>query len=105
MLAALKRHMPSSLHWTEPQGGMFVWLTLPPTIDADELQKIAFEKAKIIFVPGASFHPDGTGRNTLRLSYSIATHAEIDDGIKRLASVISELMDRDAVTGTRTRAV
>lgn len=95
MLAALTRYMPKTLSWTEPKGGMFVWLTLPPSLDADELQRIAFEKAKIIFVPGASFHPDNTGRNTLRLSYSIATHAEIDDGIKRLAAVIAELMARD----------
>jgi DNA-binding transcriptional MocR family regulator len=96
MLEALKRYMPKTLQWTEPQGGMFVWLTLPPSIDAEELQKVAFERAKIIFVPGASFHPDNTGRNTLRLSYSTATHAEIDDGIKRLAAVIADLMAGDA---------
>jgi DNA-binding transcriptional MocR family regulator len=93
--------MPKTLRWTEPHGGMFVWLTLPPSIDADELQKIAFEKTKIIFVPGASFHPDDTGKNTVRLSYSTATHAEIDDGIKRLAAVIADLMERDAARAPR----
>lgn len=101
MLDALRRYMPKTLRWTEPQGGMFVWLTLPSFIDADELQKIAFDRARIIFVPGASFHPDNGGRNTLRLSYSIATHAEIDDGIKRLAAVIADLMDRDAAPAAR----
>ncbi len=93
MLAALARHMPKGLSWTEPEGGLFVWLTLPPSMDADELQRVAFEKAKIIFVPGASFHADGTGKNTLRLSYSIASEAEIDDGIARLAGVIAQMID------------
>lgn len=92
MLGALTRHMPKGVRWTEPQGGMFVWLTLPASMDADELQRVAFEKAKIIFVPGASFHADGTGRNTLRLSYSMTSEAEIEDGIARLAGVITEEM-------------
>jgi DNA-binding transcriptional MocR family regulator len=92
MLAALTRHMPKGLSWTEPQGGMFVWLTLPTSMDADDLQRVAFEKAKIIFVPGASFHADGTGKNTLRLSYSMTSEAEIDGGIARLAGVIAEMI-------------
>jgi DNA-binding transcriptional MocR family regulator len=88
MLAALSRYMPNSVRWQEPEGGMFVWLTLPPDLDASRLQEVAFEQAKIIFVPGYAFHADGSGANTLRLSYSIAGAAEITDGIRRLAGVI-----------------
>ncbi len=94
MLDALSRYMPDGVTWLEPEGGMFVWLTLPPKMDATALQQAAFEQARIIFVPGSAFHADGSGANTLRLSYSIASSAEIADGIKRLAEVIARLIGR-----------
>lgn len=89
MLEALARHMPEGVSWVSPQGGMFVWLTLPSEMDASLMQQVAFEQAKIIFVPGHAFHADGSGANTLRLSYSIAGTTEIAEGIQRLADVIA----------------
>jgi 2-aminoadipate transaminase len=100
MLEALRRHMPAGVYWTEPRGGMFVWLTLPPFIDTDALQAQSFPEAKVIFVPGASFHADNSGKNTLRLSYSTASHAEIDEGVKRLADAIAASIRRSGATAS-----
>ena len=89
MLAALAAHMPEGVDWQDPDGGMFVWLTLPAGLDAETLQRTAFDEAKVIFVPGAAFHADGSGGNTLRLSYSLADEAQIAEGVERLAAVIA----------------
>ena len=89
MLAALDAHMPAGVHWTRPQGGMFVWLTLPDGMDAAALLAEATRDARVAFVPGAAFHADGGGRNTLRMSYSIATPEKIAEGIARLGRLIA----------------
>ncbi|MCX7561358.1 PLP-dependent aminotransferase family protein [Sulfitobacter sp. F26204] len=91
MLNALKAHMPDTVSWTKPKGGMFVWLTLPAGMDAGALLQTAFEQERVIFVPGASFHSDGSGVNTLRLSYSLPSTQQIADGIAGLARVIRSL--------------
>ena len=91
MVEALDRHMPPSVTATRPNGGMFVWLTLPDGMSADDLLKAAFADEKVIFVPGASFHPDGGGTNTLRLSFSMPDPAKIDEGIQRLARAIAKM--------------
>ena len=88
MLAALETHMPEGVTWTRPEGGLFVWLRLPEGMDAASLLDRAVNEAGVAFVPGAAFFFDGRGRNTLRLSYSLATEAEIEDGIARLAKLI-----------------
>ncbi|CAM5770863.1 aminotransferase [Labrys miyagiensis] len=92
MLAALQRHMPEGVSWTRPEGGMFIWVTLPDHLDGAELLARAIETARIAFVPGRAFHADGTGGNTLRLSFSLASDEAIDEGIKRLGRVISEAL-------------
>jgi DNA-binding transcriptional MocR family regulator len=74
--------------WTRPGGGLFVWVRLPEAVDAARLLDRAVEEAGIAFVPGAAFFHDGRGRNTLRLSYSLPSEAEIEDGIARLARLI-----------------
>src|SRR5215475_9175320 len=89
MLAALARHMPSGCQWSEPQGGLFVWLRLPAGRDAGQLLPQAVADAGVAFVPGAAFYFDRSGHNTLRLSYSLATEADIDAGIARLAALIA----------------
>ena len=91
MVAALDRHMPPSVTATRPNGGMFVWLTLPDGMSADDLLKTAFADEKVIFVPGASFHPDGGGTNTLRLSFSMPDPDRIDEGVARLARAIAKM--------------
>ncbi|HLJ57474.1 MAG TPA: PLP-dependent aminotransferase family protein [Chthonomonadaceae bacterium] len=88
MLAALQSCMPSGVAWTRPAGGMFVWLTLPEGMDASAPLKAAMARG-VIFVPGASFHPEGRGANTLRLNFVSASEAKIAEGIRLLADVIA----------------
>jgi DNA-binding transcriptional MocR family regulator len=89
MLAALKTHMPEGVTWTRPGGGLFVWLCLPDGMDGASLLDRAVKEAGVAFVPGAAFFHDDRGRNTLRLSYSLATEAEIAEGIARLAKLLT----------------
>lgn len=88
MLAALERMMPAGTHWTRPEGGMFLWVTLPEGFSAAELLDRAIER-QVAFVPGASFHANGGGENTLRLNFSHPTPERIEEGIGRLAEVIA----------------
>lgn len=88
MLAALRREMPRGVRWTEPQGGMFIWLTLPEGQDTAMLLARAIAEARVAFVPGRAFHCDGTGAHTLRLSFSLAAPAQIEAGIARLGALL-----------------
>lgn len=88
MLAALSEYMPKGVSWTKPEGGMFVWLTLPERFDGAELLKLSIERARVAFVPGYAFFPDRTGRNTIRLNFSLSDPATIAEGIRRLALLI-----------------
>src|SRR5580704_13445038 len=88
MLRALSVHMPRNVTWTRPEGGLFTWLTLPEGVDGATLLERAVEEAKVGFVPGTAFHHDGSGSNTIRLSYSLPTIEEIDAGIGRLATLL-----------------
>jgi 2-aminoadipate transaminase len=89
MLAKLDRYMPDleGLKWTRPQGGLFLWLTLPGHMDATEMFTEALEK-NVAYVIGSAFDPEGKERNTMRLNFSFASKEQIDQGIKRLAEVI-----------------
>ena len=87
MLAALRRTMPEGVHWTHPAGGMFLWLTLPAAVDASSLLKESMARG-VIFVPGAGFHPDRRGANTLRLNFVSAPPDKIEQGIQTLADII-----------------
>jgi hypothetical protein len=93
MLAALQAHMPQGVQWTRPAGGMFVWLTLPPGADAAAMLPRVFEREKVIYVPGQTFHPDGSGRETMRLSYSIPTPERIEAGIAGLSRAIQACLE------------
>ncbi|WP_421981690.1 PLP-dependent aminotransferase family protein [Roseibium sp.] len=92
MLAALERHLPEGVRWTRPEGGMFIWVELPAGTNASELLERSVETAKVAFVPGGAFHPDESGRNTLRLSFSCADDDKIEAGISRLGSLIAEIV-------------
>jgi len=87
MLRGLEREMPSGVQWTHPQGGLFLWVTLPEGLDTSEIFTDAV-KEKVAFVPGASFFPHGGGHNTMRLNFSFSNPEQIEEGIKRLARVI-----------------
>lgn len=88
MLAALAREMPPGVNWTRPEGGMFLWLTLPEPIDATALLKRAIAEARVAFVPGRAFHADGGGAHTLRLNFTLAEPAAIGEGIARLGALL-----------------
>ena len=87
LLDALERYAPD-LACTTPQGGLFSWATLPRGVDAAALLRRALGEVKVAFVPGAAFHPDGSGANTLRLSYSLPSTERIEEGIWRLAKLL-----------------
>jgi DNA-binding transcriptional MocR family regulator len=88
MLAALARHMPPGVTWTNPGGGLFTWVRLPEACDAAELLQRSLAETGVAFVPGAAFFHDGRGRNTMRLSYSLPTQDEIERGIAALAQLV-----------------
>jgi len=91
MLAALKKYMPKGVKWTEPEGGLFLWVKLPKRMSATGLFPKAIEN-KVAYVIGSAFHCDGKGHNTMRLNFSYPSEQQIDEGIKRLAKVIKENM-------------
>ncbi|OJX41296.1 MAG: aminotransferase [Chloroflexi bacterium 44-23] len=89
MLEELEKYMPDGVQWTHPQGGLFLWVTLPEGFNTQDLLRIAIEK-KVAFVPGHSFHPNGGGDNTMRLNFSNAKPDKLREGIRRLAETIKE---------------
>lgn len=91
MLEALSLYMPEGVLWTVPEGGMFVWLTLPRSIDGVKLLEKSVREQKVAFVPGNAFHPDGTGTNTMRLNFSRPDADAIKTGIEKLAVAISQM--------------
>lgn len=100
MLQALEHYFPEGVHWTHPQGGLFLWVILPEHLDASEVLKEAI-KEKVAFVPGVAFYADGSGQNTMRLNFSYMTPDKIEEGIKRLARVLERFVARPAVAATR----
>lgn len=93
MLAALEEFFPAEASWTYPQGGFYIWVTLPEYLDASDLLALAIEEQKVAFVPGSGGWVDGSGANHMRLSFSAVPEDVITDGIERIAKVIREQMD------------
>lgn len=87
MLAAMEKYFPPYVKYTKPEGGMFVWVTLPEGVNALDKFSEAMEK-KVAFVPGNPFYTDRESVNTLRLNYTNATPEIIEEGIKRLAEIL-----------------
>jgi 2-aminoadipate transaminase len=99
MLAALDEHFPAEATWTAPEGGLFIWATLPSYIDTSDLLAKAL-RADVAFVPGEAAYVDERGRNSMRLNFSGVTEAEIREGIRRIGKVISEQVELyGALTG------
>ncbi|MEB0164680.1 PLP-dependent aminotransferase family protein, partial [Glaciimonas sp. CA11.2] len=88
MLAALETYFPSSATWTKPEGGMFIWVTLPKHIDTMKLLDEAI-KEHVAFVPGAPFFANTPESNTLRLSFVTVPPAKIREGIEKLGKLIA----------------
>jgi DNA-binding transcriptional MocR family regulator len=89
MLKALAAHMPKGVHWTKPEGGMFVWVTFPDTVDGAALLRRAIDEIKVAFVPGEAFFADRSDRNTGRFGFTFNEPAKIEDGIQRLGALLS----------------
>lgn len=92
MLNAIKEYFPPEVKFTSPEGGMFLWVTLPEGISALSLLDEC-AKANVAFVPGDPFYVDTENVNTMRLNYTNSTEEEIITGIKRLASVIKKRIE------------
>lgn len=89
MLSALAEHFPEGATWTTPDGGFFVWVTLPEGVDAYPLLTKAID-AGVVFIPGAAFTPSDEPSNKLRLAFSAVPPAAIVEGVRRLAPVLQE---------------
>ncbi len=89
MLGAMDAYFPAGVEWTHPEGGLFLWGTMPEKLDASEVFKEAV-KQKVAFVPGFSFFPLGGGYNTMRLNFSNATPEKIQEGISRLGKALHD---------------
>ena len=87
MLQAMEREFPNGIEWTRPEGGMFLWVTLPEGLDARVLLERCLEH-DVAFVPGSSFFPEGGHENTLRMNYSISTPERIEEGVRRMAKAL-----------------
>jgi len=92
MLQALEEFFPEEAQWTRPQGGFFIWATLPEYIDTTEMLAEAISE-KVAYVPGRAFFADGSGGNAMRLAFCYAEKEAIYEGIKRLGKVIKRKMD------------
>ena len=89
MLDSLEEHMPENVTWTHPEGGLFLWLTLPRNLDSTEMLPKTIEE-NVAYVPGEFFHPDGSGKNTIRLNFSFCCPEKINEGIARLGKAFKK---------------
>lgn len=89
LLELLQKHMPQGVKWTHPEGGLFLFLTMPEGFEAVRFYDKALD-AGVAYVAGEFFHPDGSGKNTMRMNFSFMTHERIAEGVKLLASLLAE---------------
>jgi len=92
MMEALHDFLPAACTWNKPAGGFFVWLTLPPGIDAKAMLPRAVT-ARVAYVPGTAFFADGFGSSSMRLSFCYPTPQRIREGVRRLAGVLEQEME------------
>ncbi|MCU0426770.1 MAG: PLP-dependent aminotransferase family protein [Candidatus Kapabacteria bacterium] len=98
MTSAISRYFPAEAVATKPEGGMFVWITMPENFSTVKFFDEAI-KQKVAFVPGVPFYVDGGGKNTMRLNYSCSNAEAIEEGIKRLGALMREMLPQAAVVG------
>jgi hypothetical protein len=95
MLAMLEQHFPPEARWTRPQGGLFLWVTLPSSIDTAELLPRAIDN-KVAYVPGTAFYPGSKVSSSFRFNFSNARPEQIEDGMRRLGEVVAQRIRRAA---------
>jgi 2-aminoadipate transaminase len=105
MVAALRDHFPAEATWTEPEGGLFIWATLPEYIDTGDLLAKALRE-DVAFVPGqAAYADESRGRNSMRLNFSGVGEEEIREGVRRIGAAVAEQVELyGALTGERREA-
>ena len=89
LLSLLDEHMPEGVTWTHPEGGLFLFLTMPKGFDAVKFYDVALD-AGVAYVAGEFFHPDRSGKNTMRLNFSFMSPDRITEGIRLLAGLLKE---------------
>ena len=101
LLEALRDLMPAGTTWTRPEGGLFVWASLPDGLDSKAMMPRAIA-ARVAYVPGTGFYADGTGRANLRLNFSFPPPERIREGVRRLSGVMEQELAMRAVFGPTT---
>ena len=94
MLECFEKYMPQGVTWTNPEGGLFLFMTLPEQYDATDLFNLAIQES-VAFVTGEAFHCDGSGKNTLRINFSYMPEDRAEEGVRRLAAAIRKMMGLD----------
>ena len=89
LLSLLQENMPEGVRWTHPEGGLFLFLTMPEGFDAVKFYDTALD-AGVAYVAGEFFHPDGSGKNTMRMNFSFMTPQKITDGVRLLAGLLRQ---------------
>jgi 2-aminoadipate transaminase len=92
MLAAMEKHFPQRAHWTKAQGGFYTWATLPKEIDTEALLPRAIADASVAYGAGPSFYHNRSGKEHMRLCYSYVSESQIEEGIRRLGYLLSEIL-------------
>ncbi|MCW3003231.1 MAG: putative transcriptional regulator, GntR family [Conexibacter sp.] len=101
LLGALAEHFPPAATWTQPQGGLFVWATLPDFLDTTDLLARALQR-NVAFVPGRAAYLDGRGAASMRLNFSGVSDADIREGVRRIGEVVAEQVELfGTLTGSR----
>jgi 2-aminoadipate transaminase len=103
MLDALAEHFPREAEWTRPEGGLFLWATMPDYIDTTDLLARALQE-QVAFVPGRAAYVDGRGGACMRLNFSGVGEDQIREGVRRIGEVVREQVDMySTLTGGRPR--
>lgn len=92
MISALEEFFPPEATWTHPQGGLFVYVTLPPYFDTEQMMSAALENG-VAYVPGSNCFPNGEGKSSMRLAFSYEPEEKIREGVRRLSEVIADRME------------
>ncbi len=95
MLDALEKYLPAEVSYTRPEGGFFIWLTLPQGIDTYALLQLGVQ-AGVIFIPGAAFSPSKQADNKLRLAFCAVDEATIAEGVQRLSTLLASAIEANA---------
>ena len=89
LLGLIEEHMPDGVTWTHPEGGLFLILTMPEGFEAVKFYDKALD-AGVAYVAGEFFHPDGSGKNTMRMNFSFMSHEKMAEGVKLLAKLLND---------------